>query len=453
MVIQENDQGFVQIREERTNLLVPLSSLTDVVPSRNPAFFNKLAKLNRDISILAYRAYALEIKESRNRRNMLGNSGVMELSNNEVITFADALSGTGARALRVAVEAPEIAEVYMNDINQLAVDKAKLSAEINAVGHKCFFSSNDVHKFLAEHKTKDERRFMIADLDPFGSPTPYVDSLLRSVRNGGLISVTATDTAVLSGVYPKVCLRKYFGRPINNGFSNETGIRLLISLISLVGARFELVVRPIFVHANFHYLRVYLTIERSSSKANKMHENLGFIQYCFKCGNRKNIPLNPIASQFGASREQCSLCRDSFYTVGGPVWSSKLFDKQFVKKMNDLKSTATNVVTGAGSDIKYDYNKPLLHEETRFGVSHELRKNNSIDPIQKSLEVAIMELDSIPYYFRSDEISSYLRKNPLPLNSILEKLISNGFNASRTSLNPGAFKTDARLSEIISVLK
>ena len=65
---------------------------------------------------------------------MLGNSGVMELSNNEVITFADALSGTGARALRVAVEAPEIAEVYMNDINQLAVDKAKLSAEINALG-------------------------------------------------------------------------------------------------------------------------------------------------------------------------------------------------------------------------------------------------------------------------------------------------------------------------------
>ena len=179
---------------------------------------------------------------------------------------------------------------------------------------------------------------------------------------------------------------KYFGRPINNGFSNETGIRLLISLISLVGARFELVVRPIFVHANFHYLRVYLTIERSSSKANKMHENLGFIQYCFKCGNRKNIPLNPIASQFGVSREQCSLCRDSFYTVGGPVWSSKsFFDKQFVKKMNHLKSTATNVVTGAGSDIKYDYNKPLLHEETRFGVSHECYERTIVSILYKKV--------------------------------------------------------------------
>ncbi len=86
-------------------------------------------------------------------------------------------------------------------------------------------------------------------------------------------------------------------------------------------------------------------------------------------------------------------------------------------------------------------------------MSQERRKNSSIDPIQKSFEVVITELDSIPYYFRSDEISSYLKRNPLPLNLILEKLASNGFNASRTSLNPGAFKSDAPLSEIISILK
>ena len=95
----------------------------------------------------------------------------------------------------------------------------------------------------------------------------------------------------------------------------------------------------------------------------------------------------------------------------------------------------------------------MAHDEKFLGVSQEQRKNRSIDPIQKSFEVVITELDSIPYYFRSDEISSYLKRNPLPLNLILEKLASNGFNASRTSLNPGAFKSDAPLSEIISILK
>ena len=65
------------------------------------------------------------------------------------------------------------------------------------------------------------------------------------------------------------------------------------------------------------------------------------------------------------------------------------------------------------------------------------------DPVQKILNIAMVELDSIPYYFKSDEISSYMRINPSPITSILEKLDSAGFNASRTSLNPTAFKTNA----------
>jgi tRNA G26 N,N-dimethylase Trm1 len=41
----------------------------------------------------------------------------------------------------------------------------------------------------------------------------------------------------------------------------------------------------------------------------------------------------------------------------------------------------------------------------------------------------------------------------LPIASILEKLNSAGFDSSRTSLNPTAFKTNANLSEIIEVLR
>ncbi|MGB0027838.1 MAG: hypothetical protein WBP64_13465 [Nitrososphaeraceae archaeon] len=458
MVTQENDQRFIQIYEGRTKILVPAKSIVSVVPSKTPAFFNRLAKLNRDISILAYRVYALGLQDSMRRRHRQDNSVFWTGCDAETITFADAFSGTGARALRVAVEAPEIQEIYGNDINGLAIENARLSAELNSVGYKCFFRSDDVHKFLTEHKTNDGKRFVIADLDPFGSPSPYIDSLLRSVRNGGLISVTATDTAVLCGVYPKICLRKYYGRPINNSFSNETAIRLLLSLISLVAARFELIIEPVFVHANFHYLRVYLTIKTSSSKANMMHEKLGFIQYCFKCGNRKYSPLNPLTSQFGVSRELCNQCGDSLYTVGGPMWSGQLFDKQFVRKMNDLNSSTSrndrsNVVSCDRADVQRKDGEPRLRKPNNLGLFKGSHKKGGVDPISKILEVAITELDSIPYYFRSDEISSMLRKNPLPLGTIIERLVSNGFNASRTSLNPGAFKTDARLSEIIGILK
>ena len=33
------------------------------------------------------------------------------------------------------------------------------------------------------------QRFTIVDLDPFGSPASYVDCVMRSVEDGGLISV------------------------------------------------------------------------------------------------------------------------------------------------------------------------------------------------------------------------------------------------------------------------
>jgi tRNA G26 N,N-dimethylase Trm1 len=66
---------------------------------------------------------------------------------------------------------------------------------------------------------KIRRRFTIVDLDPFGSPANYVDCMMRSVEDGGLVSVTATDTAVLCGKHPEVCLRKYYGLPLNNSYS------------------------------------------------------------------------------------------------------------------------------------------------------------------------------------------------------------------------------------------
>ena len=45
------------------------------------------------------------------------------------ITMADSLCGTGARGLRVAVEVPEVNQIYFNDVNPVAIDVAKKSAD------------------------------------------------------------------------------------------------------------------------------------------------------------------------------------------------------------------------------------------------------------------------------------------------------------------------------------
>src|SRR5437867_41939 len=118
---------FVRTVEGRTIFLVPQSSLTQKVPPKTPAFFNPAAKLNRDLSVLAYRAFASSLSRK---------------------TFADSFTGIGARALRVAAEVPEIEQVYGNDINSIAIEAAKESARINFVDDKCHFSIEEVCKFL-----------------------------------------------------------------------------------------------------------------------------------------------------------------------------------------------------------------------------------------------------------------------------------------------------------------
>ena len=302
-----------EIKEGKTSLLVPSSALSQSVPPKNPAFFNPNAKWNRDISMLVYKVYT---SSSKNK------------------TLADSICGVGARGLRASVEVPQIETIYFNDLNPIAIEFAKESAKLNQVQDKCIFKTNEVCKFL-NFEEREIRRFDIVDLDPFGSPSPYVDCVLRSVSNGGLISITATDTAVLCGVYPSVCYRKYYGFPIRSEYSNEIGVRLLVSFIALNATRFDLSVVPYFCHSNLHYLRVYLKIIFSSSLANTVSSKIGFIKHCKKCKSRRVEKI----------REQnfvCDLC-GAKCIVAGPLWIDSIFDSGFVNSMlNELKNSENN---------------------------------------------------------------------------------------------------------------
>jgi tRNA (guanine26-N2/guanine27-N2)-dimethyltransferase len=459
-----DQQEFVITAEEKTRLFVPQLSLTHKVPPKTPAFFNPSAKLNRDVSVLAYRVFASNLVSNDDNDN----------KETRLVTFADSFCGIGARALRVAVEVPEIKEIYANDINPIAIYAARDAAIINSVSAKCHFSVEEVNQFLVNHKTHSGNRFDIADLDPFGSPAPYIDCLLRAVKDGGLISVTATDTAVLCGIYPQVCLRKYYGKPLNNSFSNETALRLLLSLIALIGARLDIGVEPLFAHTNLHYLRVYAKLAVSSNRANKVHENIGYVQYCSKCGNRQKILSKEYAHStcVSAASEFCNQCNSTFLTAG-PLWTSPVFNKSFVKKMYYQRMHNTcdyhhNNDVPSGLDTAHKNGHPNNNDSRIFELNRKgdlkyfnLHPKNSINKTNKKkpdllarlLETSLSELDEIPYYFRTDEISSISKTNPQPLLEITDKLVSAGFKASKTSLNPAAFKTDARIAQILDVVK
>lgn len=376
------------IIEGDTKLVVPADSLTSAVPPRRPAFFNPNARISRDFSIIAYNAYAKNLNEK---------------------SMADALAGVGARAIRAAVEVSNLDEVYINDANPIAIDMAMESSKLNDIEKKCKFSVNEVCKFLIEHSSKGSR-FGIVDLDPFGTPAPYIDCTLRAVNDEGLLSITATDTPVLCGIYPDVCTRRYYGRSINVEYGNEIGLRLILGLISMTASRLECGIEPLFVHSTRNYLRVYVRVNVGSQYAEVMPSKLGYIYHCFTCSNRIHANIND-------EHQICDNCRKPM-RFAGPLWIENIFDPVFVDEMM-LSANECSV------DKK----------------------------CAKLLSLAREEISLPPTYFSVDKIAESVKATPPTISAIIEKLQSAGFSATRTSLRFTGFKTNAKHREVLDLFR
>ena len=145
-------------------------------------------------------------------------------------TYCDALAGIGSRGVRVANEVQREILVSMVDFNKLAISMGRRNAALNKVRRRCEFACRDSNAYLYSRQGKDQR-FDYLDVDPFGTPVPYFQAALRATKDGGIASITATDTAVLCGVNGTVARRRYWGAPLNNHFHHETGLRLLMNSI------------------------------------------------------------------------------------------------------------------------------------------------------------------------------------------------------------------------------
>ena len=374
------NSNIIEIVEGITKILVPDGSITEKVPPKEPAFFNPKASLNRDFSIIAYSSFWKNFQYPK--------------------IFLDGLSGIGARSLRVANEIDGVDKVIANDVNPKALDLAKESSEINSL--KNFeISENETCRFFSLHSKKNNRG-SIVDIDPFGSPSKYIDCGVRATMHGGLLSVTATDLQVLHGLFNNAAKRRYYGIPIKTKFSNEIAIRLIIGCIYLISSRLDITIQPKFVDNDMHYYRVYLKILNKPDQEDRM----GFIIYCRQCGMRK--PVKNVVTV-------CEFCKGEIETAG-PLWIDRIFDKDFVATMKD---EVKNLTVSKKCDI--------------------------------ILEKCYEESDLQPTYYTLDEIASRMKLAPLKLTTAIQKLQDSGFNASRTSLNPTGFRTNCQINDILKI--
>jgi len=381
------------VAEGLTSILVPKLSLytkgSQYVPSLAPVFYNPRMKLNRDVAVLALRAF----------QRRLGRP----------IKVGEPLTGCGIRGIRFAREVPEVDRVALNDLNPLAVRLAERNVTNNDVAGRVTVTNLDANTFLALHANPKER-FDAVDVDPYGSPSPFVENALLSLRNKGLLAVTATDTAPLCGVSPAACLRKYQGKPLRTEYCRELGIRLILNTIVLTAARHDLGMKVLLTHATDHYLRVYVQVTRSSQLADASVGRRGYVLHCFHCLHRTwNLSLIP------ALDLRCPACGGRM-GYAGPLWLGPLVEGEFCRGMLEDAETL--------SDLR----------------------------VSRLLGSLTEEADGPPTFYVVDKVCDKLDTPIPPKRAVLEELRGRGYFAGGTHFHPSGLKTNAPLDKLRKVL-
>lgn len=366
------------IQEGSTKIIVPiLDKETNYPPSSAPVFYNPRMELCRDLSVACVAAFA-------GKRN----------------SYVDALGATGIRGVRIANEVG--LDVAINDWSSQAHELIKKNIELNRL------SANALRKNASV--LLSESHFDIVDIDPFGSPAPFIDAACRSVSK--MLCITATDTAPLCGAHKASGIRKYGAIPLKTEYHPEMGVRILLGAIARNLARYDKSLAPLLSYAMEHYFRVYLAVEKGAAKSNEMTRQVGFICHCFGCGFR--------SWKYGLAAhmpEKCPSCAERI-SLAGPLWLGRLHDRKFCN---------------------------LVLDEL------ESRKLGTRKRAMRLVRLCAEELE-IPTYYDQHTICKELKINPPPIETFIEMLHEAGFQASRTHFSGTSFKTDAPLGEIEKIL-
>ncbi len=260
-----------------------------------PVFYNPVMKLNRDIS--------LEILKILGKKRPL--------------RIALPLAGSGIRGLRFLKEANNCVETitfndYAPQFNERLIELLRLnSLEQDS---SVLIATKDANKFLL-----DSTGFDYIDIDPFGTPNPFLDAAVQRLARDGVLAVTATDTSALAGTYANVCRRNYDAEPLRNGLKHYVGLRILIRKIQLIGAQYEKALLPIYSYSKDHYYRVFLRCVKSKTVCNSVvaqHKYLLFNKKTFEYTFEKIPFVNPVL------RKEI--------VVAGKLFSGDLWEAPFV---------------------------------------------------------------------------------------------------------------------------
>ena len=234
-------------------------------------FYNPAMRLSRDLHVIFAKQFDF--------------SGIM----------LDGLAASGIRGIRLNLEAG--VNVEFCDSSRMATETIAENLKMNGIESKIY--NERVEDLL------QDRKYDWIDIDPFGTPDPYLEAALKGLRDGGILGVAATDTAVLCGAKPSICKKRYGAVSMRRVAAKEVGVRILLSRIHNIASEMGKGIEPLLCYSEGHHLRVFVRL-----------------------GERKDIALKWITKDMRiVDREE----KDA----GGPLWVRKIIKAELIPESQD----------------------------------------------------------------------------------------------------------------------
>ncbi|TKY65049.1 tRNA (guanine(26)-N(2))-dimethyltransferase 2 [Spatholobus suberectus] len=341
----------------------------------------------------------------------------------------EALSATGLRALRYAREIEGIGQVVALDNDKASVEACRRNIKFNGS-----VACSKVESHLADARVymlTHSKEFDVVDLDPYGSPSVFLDSAVQSVVDGGMLMCTATDMAVLCGGNGEVCYSKYGSIPQRGKYCHEMALRILLASIESHANHYKRYIVPVVSVQMDFYVRVFVRIYTSASATKNTPLKLSYVYQCTGCDSFYLQPIGRTVSKINSVRylpgygpvvpQECNYCGKKF-SVGGPIWSAPIHDQEWV--------------TSILADVKSMKDSYPAH-----------------DRISAVLTTISEELPNVPLFLSRHNLCATLKCTSPSAVIFRSAVINAGYRISGTHVNPLGLKSDAPMDVIWDIMR
>ncbi|KAF9590858.1 hypothetical protein IFM89_039137 [Coptis chinensis] len=396
----------------------------------------------------------------------------------------EALSASGLRALRYAREVEGIGQVVALDNDKVSVEACKRNIKYNGsvACEKVESHLVDARVFMLTHP----KEFDVVDLDPYGSPSVFLDSAVQSVADGGILMCTATDLAVLCGGNGEVCYSKYGSYPLKGKYCHEMALRILLACIESHANRYKRYIVPILSVQMDFYVRVFvrmftlvlnsnfLTLVNNSS-ASAMKNTPLKLSYVYQCVGCDSFHLQSLARTISKFSMSISVyCLKSEKEIFSYQECSSVFhltDFLSLSLSPSLKNNSLRYLPGFGPAVpqecgdcgkKFNMGGPIwsapIHDQE--WISSILADVNSMkdrypayDRIYAVLTTVSEELPDVPLFLSLHNLCSTLKCTSPSAVMFRSSVINAGYSVSGTHVNPLGLKSDAPMSVIWDIMR